>query len=168
MDYLQNHIWCSDSNWGCNYDCRHLVNISSKSDRDDWSKIIDEEAERFFDYEERDRFKRLIENLHKEYYPEYDEMFYRTVKNLRPHVLEWLEENVADRKDPDCKKGWCIGSMEYRYTDISSLTVFFHRKTDAMAFIKRFSKYGKATHYCQYFTDVRKKLNLETMKYERV
>lgn len=168
MDYLQNHIWCSESNWDrVHYDCRHLVSFRCfGEDEDDWNAIVDENAERIEDemlvrMNERLKEKGLVDKSKK-----YDTT--RPVKNFKPHVLKWLEDNVADRQDPDCEKGWCIGSTQYRSTDIGSLTVFFHRKRDAMAFIKEFSKYKKPVCYCQYFTDVRKKLNLETLKYETV
>ena len=149
MDYLQNHIYCTDSNWGGHYDCRHLVSFNSfEEDKQDWESIIDEKAESI-----------TITFMSRE--------MDAPVINLKPHVLKWLEENVEDRKnDPDCNKGWCIGSTKYRSRDCSSLSIFFHRKRDAMKFIKTFSSFKKPIHYCQYFTDVRKKLNTETMKYE--
>lgn len=168
MNYLQNHIWCSSSNWGgVHYDCRHLVSLSSyiDADKEDWTQLVDEDAEEFFDHERRNAFKAAFEKAGHEYNTYDDKIFYKKVKNFKPHVLEWLE-TIPDRKDPDCVKGWCIGSMDYRNNDSLSITVFFHRKCDAMAFIKKFSKYKKATNYCQYFTDVRKRLNLQTLKYE--
>jgi hypothetical protein len=87
---------------------------------------------------------------------------------LRPHVVEWLETNVKDRKgDKDCNKGWCVGSGDYNSKGyVYDFTIFFHRKADAMAFIKEFSKYKKPTDYWDYFNCDRKVLNLETLKYE--
>jgi len=85
--------------------------------------------------------------------------------SLKPEVLVWLKENVPDRKDDECTKGWCIGSDEYRRMDLISMTVFFHRRKDTMAFIRKWSQYKKPVRYVQYFTDVRKTLDLETGKY---
>lgn len=168
MNYLQNHIWCSDSIWGGVYDCRHLVSISSyEEDGEDWPKIIDDEAERFFDERKYNTYVKVS----KELYPDDEvkkEHFYDYAPNLKPHVLKWLEDNVKDRKDPDCEKGWCIGSNSFRAANPIELTVFFHRRNDALAFVRKFSKYKKPVNYCQYFADDRKKLNLETMKYEKV
>lgn len=167
MDYLQNHCFCRESNWdGAFFYCRHLVSMDSYGhDKDDWIQIVDEEAETFLD----ERLKKICEEINEERGRETKEREYRrSAPKLKPHVLKWLEDNVADRKGEECNKGWCIGSAQYRATDDLSMTVFFHRKRDAMAFIKAFSKYKKPVSYCQYFTDDRKKLNLETGKYEAV
>ena len=165
MDYLQNHIWCSESCWGAMYDCRHLVSLDSyKPDTgEDWDNLVDEEAEQAHDF----RYKEAHEKSHRRMGlpnagPEY---YQRAVANLRPHVLRWLADNVKDRKDPDCVKGWCVGSTQYRMQDTSSITVFFHRRSDAMAFIREFSIWKKPINYCQYFSDVRKKLDTATGKY---
>lgn len=140
MDYLQNHCWCSDSNWGGMYDCRHLVTLSSYRDNftDDWNNLVC-----------------------------YDE---HKVLTLNDNVLQWLTDNVLDTDKPyngnTTTKGWCIGSLEYRKNDsCSSFSIFFQRRKDAMAFIKRWSKWKKPLQYCQYFTDVRKKLDVNTGKY---
>ena len=167
MDYLQNHIWCRESIWnGEHYHCRHLVSVKSYGDdKDDWNEIVDEKAEAIDDPEKILYRDYLIEKgLLKE---DDDYPIKKNVANFKPHVLDWLYINVKDRKDPDCEKGWCIGSTNYRANDSSmSLTVFFHRKSDAMAFIREFSKYQKPINYCQYFSDVRKQLNLKTMRYK--
>lgn len=169
MDYLQNHIWCSDSNWGCHYDCRHLVSIPSYGNgKEDWIELIDENINKVTDPNALERFESM---LSAGYLTENErEMFTsKRANDLKPHVVQWLEKNVKDRKDPDCVKGWCVGSAEYVAFDSSaSFTVFFHRKSDAMDFIKTFSKYKKPINYCQYFSDVRKKLNIDTMKYENL
>jgi hypothetical protein len=171
MNYLQNYIWCSDSNWGGKYNCRHLVSFCSYGDEDleDWGNLVDEFAEVYVDNELNERFKKSLEKFGKsveEYTP-----ISKNVPNLKPEVLQWLVDNVEDRpksSGEDCLKGWCVGSTEYRNTDGGSITIFFDRRKDAMAFIKKWSKWKKPTHYCQYFTDVRKKLDLETLKYVTV
>lgn len=166
MHYLQNHIWCSESNWGCHYDCRHLVSLSAFREgfTEDWEAIVDESADKFLDQSDKDRCEEFY-RLRGYAMPD-DSVFTRDVPNLRPEVLDWLEENVEDRKGWECGRGWCIGSTKYRATDKFSLTVFFHRRSDAMAFIRTWSKWKKPINYCQYFTDVRKRLNLDTLKYE--
>lgn len=168
MNYLQNHIWCSDSNWGGRYDCRHLVSIHRYTeDKDDWLELINEQAEEFRDLSAVTAFNSMVSKGYVR--EEHRDMFImKKVANFEPFVLNWLRANVADRDNPEQPQGWCIGSTRYRAADShTSQTVFFHRKSDAMAFIKKFSKYKKPTNYCQYFTDVRKKLNLETLKYDK-
>jgi hypothetical protein len=140
------------------------LNSYNEPYEEDWKNLVDPKAETFYNEEE-----------YKLYLPYYQEKgleldkdrFIKSVKNLKPVVLQWLEENVADRKGFDCNKGWCIGSTRYRATDASySMSVFFHRRSDAMKFIKTFSKWKKPVNYCQYFKDIRKTLNLETLKYD--
>jgi len=164
MDYLQNHCWCSSSCWtGEHYRCRHLVSISFyEEDADDWDSIIDDEADTYIDS------RRIKAVLKQGYTPSSFDLMEMTAPNLRPHVLQWLDENVKDRVEDDCEKGWAVGDAAYRGANGLELTVFFHRKNDAMKFIKTFSKYKKPVNYCQYFKDDRKQLNLETMKYEKV
>ncbi|AUG88420.1 hypothetical protein PQC39_gp056 [Vibrio phage Vp_R1] len=92
------------------------------------------------------------------------EVFMREHPYPKQEVLDWLTENVPDRNG---KKGWCIGSDEYIAGDsCAGFTFFFQIRADAMKFIKAWSKWKKPVIYTQYFTDVRRKLNLETMKYE--
>ena len=163
MNYLQNHCWCLESCWDrMHYDCRHMVSISSYEDDDeDWPLIIDDHAEKYVDQRRLEVIKELGYDVSKRDLMEED------VPNLKPHVLQWLHENVKDRKyENQCEKGWCVGSTAYRSRNPYELTVFFHRKNDAMNFIKTFSKYKKPVIYHQYFADVRKILNLETLKYE--
>lgn len=170
MHYLQNHIWCSSCNWDEeHYDCRHLVSIDNfGDDKDDWSIIIDDEAESTFDHKGKKRFLDSLSRSGTPYDKNMDNIFKQFAPNLKPHVLKWLNDNVKDRdKKHGITKGWCIGSANYRQLDCNGFSVFFHRKNDALAFIRKFSMYKKPTIYCQYFSDVRKKLNLETMKYEK-
>lgn len=148
MNYLRNHCWCSDSNWGGNYDCEIMVVLISYEDpyKTDWENLIVK-----------------IPKKKKVQYPGFPEIeidsFYRT---LKPEVIDWLHNNISDFKGG---KGWCIGSEDY--DDCStSYTVFFQRRKDAMKFIKTWSVHKKPIRYVQYFTDVRKILNIETGKYE--
>ena len=167
MDYLQNHCWCSESNWDkANYDCRHIVSLNSYEDgyKEDWKNLIDQKAEHFFDENEYEIFKKHADDNGRQLSKD---RFIKPAKSLNRDALDWLASNVQDRTGYDCNKGWCIGSTRYRGTDsCCSLSVFFHRKRDAMNFIKTFSKWKKPINYCQYFSDVRKKLDLDTLKYK--
>lgn len=167
MDYLQNHIWCAESNWqNAHYDCRHLVSLSSYKEGyvEDWRNLVDERSEEYSDDENSLLFRAMLSaGVHED---DARQRCRRYAPNLKPHVLQWLHDNVPNRKGQSPEQGWAIGSAKYRGNDGGSLTIFFHRKRDAMNFIKTFSVYRKPVHYCQYFTDVRKQLNLTTMEYE--
>lgn len=154
MDYTTNHCWCFSSHWdGEHYNCRHIVSLSMFREYEvDWKKLIDEKAEKALDQTATEAVGREI---------------YKDVPNFNPDVLKWLEDNVKDCARGLEVKGWCIGSPEYRLLNTTHLSVFFQRRKDAMAFIKEFSTYKKPIIYHHYFNDVRKKLNLETMKYEK-
>ena len=153
MDYLQNHCWCSDCNWGGNYDCRHIVtiprNLKEGSYHDgpciDWGTVI----------------------TTKEFFDE-DYSYTKNINILKPKVFNWLNENVKDRKG-DSPKGWACGSDEYLNNDSSiSLSVFFHRKSDAMKFIKTFSVFQKPVYFLNYFKDDRRELDMETFKLVKI
>lgn len=176
MEYLKNHCWCNSSHWdNKNYDCQIIVSLKSYKEeyKEDWSNLIIKEE--YFDREEANNFISTLKEEHKTSKKGYTKKYYDDLHNivgkkkiaaLKPEVMQWLEDNVPDFKN---EKGWCIGSKEYRANDsASSFSIFFQRRRDALAFIKRWSKWKKPIHYCQYFTDVRKKLNLETLKYEPI
>lgn len=169
MHYLQNHCWCSRSHWdGENYDCRHIVSFNAYQDeyKNDWNNLIDPDADSYFDSEWFDAF---IVKFHPEKADDEDIKlnFTKRVPNLKPHVLKWLEDNVKDRPDKDSPKGWCIGDSSYRHTNVLQMTVFFHRRADALAFVKEFSKWKKPTTYYNYFKSEMTYLNLETLKYQK-
>jgi hypothetical protein len=171
MNYLKNHCWCSDSNWGGHYDCTIIVGLSSYDDgyEQDWASLIDVDSELYDDPERYETVKEFIETNGGTF----DKTTFLTkVNNLKPEVLNWLESEVpdlaVDKYGNGHKKAWAIGSTAYRSRDSKiSFSIFFQRRRDAMAFIKRWSVWGKPINYCQYFTDVRKRLNLETKKYEK-
>jgi len=168
MHYLQNHCWCSKSHWDEQmYDCRHIVSFNSYENKykDDWVALVDPDAEKFFNKEEFDRMVKFFGDGNGNP-DDHKEAFTRRVPNLKPHVLKWLEDNVKDRPDKDSPKGWCVGNSEYRSTNPIQLSIFFHRRKDALAFVKQFSKWKKPTFYCNYFNDERKYLNLKTLKYQ--
>lgn len=176
MNYLKNHCWCSKSHWdNKHFDCQIIVSLSSyeKHDKEDWDNLT--ESVYVFNqtkYDEEISFaKSMIEN-----YPnDYDQTYLDNIKSdkstgfsyinvFKPEVLQWLDKNVPDIQG---KKAWCVGSNDYNLNNSGSLSVFFQRRRDAMLFIKTFSKWKKPVLYCQYFTDVRKKLDLNTLKYKK-
>lgn len=149
MNYLRNHCWCSDSNWGGNFDCQIIVSLNhyeSDAYKEDWNNLM---------------YKKTgIATLEfgKHAGMEYETEYY----SLKPEVIQWLVENIPDFQKG---KGWCIGSEKYMMTDSGSASVFFQRRRDAMKFIKTWSKWKRPLFYCQYFTDIRKQLDLSTGKY---
>ena len=122
MHYHQNLMFCTDSYWYKEaYLCNHMVSFSGYEFEDDWESLIVETE---------------------------------TTKNLKPEVLLWLEENVKDSTDKAMKdhpKGWDIGSDEYRSRNFQQISIFFLRRRDAFAFIKRWSKYKKTNYFLQLF-----------------
>jgi len=164
MDYLKNHCWCHNSNWdGKGYDCNIIVGLNNYEDhnKEDFLAITTKVSG--FNQNTYDMFGKLWADrgISED---EIREQFQSEYSTLKPEVIEWLAENIDDGKGGD--KMWCIGDEEYLMTDSGGINIFFQRRKDAMAFIKRWSKWKKPVHYTQYFTDVRKKLNLTTMRYE--
>lgn len=175
MDYFKNHCWCSHSHWNDgHYNCEIIVSIYRSKDyyKEDWSSLMTSKA--YFDeeyaIESAQRMEAIWKKNSREYTDEdlkdYKEMVgTKEIHILKPEIMEWLKENVPDTKEG---KGWCVGSDHYTATDSGmSYPVFFQRRKDAMAFIKRWSKWKRPLYYTQYFTDIRKKLNMETGKYEQ-
>ena len=163
MDYLKNHCWCTDSNWGGSFECKIIVRIGlfEESDEEDYLNMTVEQEH--FSQHHYEKAKNIFNDS-----PRYTEEFYRDyatrkVRIFKQEVIDWLEKNVLDSNG---KKMWAVGSIDYNFLDGSGRAVFFQRRKDAMAFIKRWSKWKKPIYYTQYFTDVRKKLNLQTLKYE--
>lgn len=179
MHYHQNHMWCTRSNWDDkHFDTSYMICIDEYERRDafpsytipdeDWINLIEfipevwiqEEYDRQIEY-----FKKYnIENPDRP--REWDEMIakgYATklnVPKLKQEVIDWLNENVKDNPKPydQCAKGWCMGNDDYRANDRSNLALFFHRRSEAMAFVKRWSVHKKPTTYLDYFKDIRKEL----------
>jgi len=123
MNVLINHCWCSDSNWGGQYNCRVIVSIDmvpiGKSYYDDhepdWLNLIDEVE---LDGETALRLR------------EYD------TQRLKPEVMQWLTDNIKDRihERDGHKQGWAVGTDEYNCKSGVSFSLFFERQTDAMKF----------------------------------
>lgn len=151
MNVLINHCWCSDSIWGGHYDCSVIVTLNmvqeGKNYHDehdpDWTALLDEVP--FKSKKEPFRFD---------------------TRRLKPEVAAWLEANVKDRKvcsyTDGGVKAWAVGTDAYNAANTISFSLFFERRRDAMAFIKRWSAHKQPIHYLNYFTDVRKELDPAT------
>lgn len=90
-------------------------------------------------------------------------MSMRDCPTLNAEVIQWLDNNVADVKtDVDrngTTKAWAMGNEAYRVrAAVGELSLWFHRKKDAMAFIKQWSVHKKPTSYHNYFKDDLRKL----------
>lgn len=180
MHLYMNHCWCSDSNWGGVYDCRHILTIQRigrgkdhDTPEEDWTNLTEEFE--FFDEKEYMRWKKNWddgagkESKHKWSDEDIREFSTKTARRLKPEVIAWLNENVEDRDEKEGNpKGWCIGSDNYLALDTIKINLFFHRKSDALTFIREWSKYKKPVSFFNYFRDVRQELNFETNKIETV
>lgn len=151
MSLLHNHCWCSDSNWGGQYDCRVILTIDYVPDgkgyhdgpTKDWENLIEDDIP----CENTDRLGR-----------------FETCR-LKPEVLEWLKVNV---KDVAGKPGWCVGTDKYNSNSGISFNIFFQRVKDAKAFAKQWSSFKNLHDYLNYFADKRYKLNLKTGRLQRI
>jgi hypothetical protein len=155
------------------FDTKYLISIDQYERRaafpsyeiidDDWTNLI-EFTNEYFDQKEYDETMARLAEMDKDH--EFDEMYARgnatklNVPTLKQEVIDWLNENVADDPNPieQCAKGWCMGNISYRATDHCQLSLFFYRRSDAMAFVKRWSVHKKPTTYLDYFKDIRKEL----------
>ncbi len=172
MDYLRNHCWCSSSHWDNKmFDCQIIISLSSYREgyTEDWENLT--HKVKVFSQKKQDEYMTMMEDVQTKYLgkplhlnPDFG---HTTVHKLKPEVLQWLGDNIEDFQG---EKGWCVGSDDYIARDSScGLSIFMQRRKDAMLFIKTWSKYKKPINYTQYFTNVRKRLNLKTLKYvERV
>ena len=155
MNVLINHCWCSDSNWGGNYNCRVIVSINRISEgkayhdvpTEDWTNLLDEHA---FDPDPESRWG------------------LKGVRRLKPEIIQWLNENVKDRKCDEHRQGWCVGTDNYNSKDPLSFAIFFERPRDAMRFIRRWSSFKNPFRYLNYFKDIRKELDPITNRLRQV
>jgi len=163
MNVLINHCWCSDSNWGGQYNCRVIVSLKrfaeledvyKRKQTPDWEKLVDEVP---YDNGKEIPFRK-----------------YSTFR-LKPEVIQWLKDNVKDRKllkwqiedggyPPQC---WAVGSDEYNSTESIGFSIFFQNPTDARKFIKHWSIHKNPEDYLNYFHDRRWKLDPTTGKMKR-
>ena len=158
MSVLINHCWCSDSNWGGHYNCRVIVGIKRYDKLEDvyknkytvdWANLI-ERHDMMGPFQLGDS---------------------RTTYRLKPEVMEWLNENIRDRRVsknyPEIPKGWAVGTDQYNSNDAGSFTIFFESAREAFKFIKRWSTFKKPVDCLNYFQDIRRKLNFETGTLQR-
>jgi hypothetical protein len=171
MHVYTNHCWCSDSNWGGSYDCRIILSIHRigrgkgyyDTPEEDWTNLTEEFEG--FDHLEFEAFKKAcpdtdVEQLRRMCVKPF-------ARRLKPEVLQWLHDNVPDKKghvDKENPKGWCVGSEGYMARDSLKVSIFFYRRSDALNFIRTWSKYKKPVSYFNYFKDTRQELDLETNK----
>jgi len=162
MRLLKNHCWCGKSNWdGEHYDCQYILSI----DEEDGDDILVYEKTNKLD----DHWKYVEEMLRKDY-PEdklkdidkLKQTYYMSAYNLKPEVIQWLEDNIEDTKKG---KGWCIGNEDYRINDGGSFPIFFQRKGDVYKFVRKWAKRGKLLVDFNYFTDTKKTWCQEQGKY---
>lgn len=149
VHYHSNHMFCLNCNWhDGDYSCPHSVTIEKYTEwphkTQDWLNLIVEE-----------NFDEVKEFKGRTFVTE------RDLPNLKPWIIEWLNQlpDIArDYFENETLKPWCIGNDDYRSRDGLVFHIFFQRRKDAMAFIKKFSVYKKPTTYCNYFNDDRRKL----------
>lgn len=172
-----NHMFCTDPCWGKSdtmYWCKYLVAVERigkdktyhDTPEEDWTNLT--VKVNYFDEEE---YKRLLTFSSTKGMSDEDIRRWATKKIhiFNPEVIQWLNENVKDRRgEPEYPQGWCIGSEDYHARESLSISIFFHRRSDAMAFIKEWSVYKKPTTYFDYFRGIYKELNLETGKLVKV
>ena len=176
MTYHTNHSWCNESNWDnktffgeamvyfrANMQTYSISSYEHKIPDPDWSNLIEMRKD-FFDeknYQDSLDFKR---KLAKEFNKDFDEsafskeLFIKEGKYLKQEVIEWLNENVKDKKDSnentplEERKGWAIGNVGFRHKE-DGVTIFFERQLDALKFIRKFSIFKEPTQYFDYFED---------------
>lgn len=144
------------------YECRYLVHIPYflSPDMESVNANIDVETDiknlidEYVEFCNHDRIKRLIAKGHdKEYAKQACSSDFTS--RLKPHVIQWLDDNIEDRKDDTYPKGYCVGNDDYNKNQ-EDFVIFFHRRNDAIKFIKEFSVHKKYTVYSDSFKNVRK------------
>ena len=166
-----NHMYCTRPCWGGEaYLCRYLVAINRigkdksyyDTPEEDWTNLT--EGGWFFNEEEYERYSEFesLKDLSEE---ELKKWAMKPYPHLKPEVIDWLNENIKDRRDKEHPKGWCIGDASYLSTNSLSISIFFERKKDAMAFIERWSVYKKPFTYFDYFREISKELDVKTGEY---
>lgn len=84
--------------------------------------------------------------------------------------MKWLKANVEDTKENGYKghKGWAVGTDAYNKNVSDGFTIWFYRRKDALNFIKTWSVHKKPTSYFDYFKDIRKELDFNSMTLKNV
>lgn len=188
MIYHTNHCWCSESIYdGKNFDGEVMVvfggGLSNDFLEDNEIEIDDfdfnrlTEKRKFFDQESWDDrlefYKERAEKAGKEF-KESDHEYAKIADTkdtvfLKQKVVDWLNENIKDKKDTDEntpeneRKGWAIGNDKYNSNQSYRINVFFDRQKDALKFIRKWSIYKDPTFYFDYFHDERREMNIKDL-----
>lgn len=137
MKHYTGFYFCLQSNWdGTVFDSPNLVSIENKS--------VD--------------FDNLIDKI--SLFPDDKYNFWKTYRQLKPEVFDWLEENVKNQSKK--LKGWCCGNKEYNSHSSEGFSLFFYRRRDALNFIKTWSVHKKPTETYNQNTYVNKVLDEKT------
>ncbi len=114
------------------YDCKHILHIDlfpeNITQKDMWKYVKDGTEE----------WQNCVEKLKFE---NKDNPWSDRSITLKQEVIDWLNENVADSTDKqraDMPQGWMIYDPMVVH-ETTSLSVFFLRKVDAMAFKLRWT-----------------------------
>lgn len=170
-------MWCSASNWDNeNFNTSYMISINKYEDRSAYPsyKILDEDWSELIELKDniwcQDIYDEWVECFKKPSTtrdPVKDEEFAKreatkfNVPFLKQDVVDWLNANVKDNARPydQPANGWCMGNDSYRAGGSrNELSIFFYRRSDAMAFVKFWSVHHKPTTYLDYFKDIRKEL----------
>ena len=179
MHFYTNHMWCSESNWdGKPFLTRYMISIDKYDGRslfpkytvvdEDWGRLLyfkdvwlQGEYDKWISYYNSDGYRGRFTANDKQLMAKVSATKY-DVPFLKQEVIDWLNENVADDPKPHVDQvanGWCMGNDSYRASGSDvGFALFFYRRCDAMAFVKRWSVHGKCTTYFDYFKEIRKEL----------
>lgn len=155
MRYYSNHVYCTKSHRGGSYRSRHMVSIEEYlGDTDDidpdWLTLI--QMDDVVDTEKQAR-----DALRGFNFPSED--YVTSCPSLKPEVIAWINENIKPPNSPvDLKNdqwGWAMGNDSYRIGASINLNLWFYRRSDAMAFIRKWSVHKKPTSYFNYFSGYR-------------
>lgn len=168
MDLLKNHSFCNKpfleifDEFGKiePYRSSYMVSIEMFPDYPTKHSLrttgIHEDFENLIDYDvfffNEKRYQRLISKFGEEKAKKLAEN--NLTNRLKPHVIEWLEKNVKNRTDKCHTQGFCFGNDDYNSESIE-FNIFFHRKNDALNFIKTFSIHKKPSFIFDYFDEKR-------------
>jgi hypothetical protein len=142
-----------------------------KTEDEDWNTLIEFEEDVWCQDVYDRHMARFATDEHKndsKTDPEFDERYAKLdatvwrLPCLKQEVIDWLNENVADDPKPyddQVANGWCMGNDSYRGKgSLMDVSLFFYRRRDALAFVKRWSVHKKCTTYFDYFKEIRKEL----------
>lgn len=192
MTYHANHSWCSESCWNDKiFDSETMVYFSRRitlpdilennkgiqvltdlKNPDFENLCIEELLLNEKEYNKTveiminniSKYKQLSEEEIEKIKEDFKESYFDLVPTLKPEIIDWLNENIEDVKNPESeeiqdKKGWCIGNNSYR-AQARDITIFFKRELDALRFIRECSAFKEPVFYFDYFSDDRRNMDL--------